>query len=104
MTLPSGGIHTGENPIDGAIRELEQEVGLSLVRSQLRLLFEFELDHDNMHDDIYAYEVVFEEKPDVQVDNREVIEANFESLDSALASELTPVAAYVLQFYANRKS
>lgn len=39
-SLPGGGLHAGESPQEGVIRELKEETGLHVVPQQLRTLFE----------------------------------------------------------------
>ena len=38
-SLPGGGLHRGEEPLDGVLRELQEETGLSLPGEQVRPLF-----------------------------------------------------------------
>jgi ADP-ribose pyrophosphatase YjhB (NUDIX family) len=99
LTLPSGGLIASERPLDGAKRELEQEVGIVDDRNKLRFLKTFTLDHDNMHDEIFVFEMVCDERPEIQVDNREVTHARFEKLDDAVNAKLTAVTAYILDSY-----
>jgi ADP-ribose pyrophosphatase YjhB (NUDIX family) len=37
-SLPGGGLHRGEHPVDGALRELHEETGIRLVAAQLDYL------------------------------------------------------------------
>lgn len=37
-SLPGGGIHSGEKPEEGALRELLEETGIKLLKSQLKSL------------------------------------------------------------------
>jgi 8-oxo-dGTP pyrophosphatase MutT (NUDIX family) len=37
-SVPGGGLHRGEAAIDGAVRELREEVGITTTAEQLRLL------------------------------------------------------------------
>lgn len=104
LTLPSGGLVNNEHPLEGARRELEQEVGIVVDGNELRFLTTFTLDHDNMHDEIFVFELACDAKPTIKVDNREVTHARFERLNDALALELTAVASHVLNYYASRRS
>ena len=99
LTLPSGGISTHETPRDGARRELKEEVGIVVGANKIRFLSKFILDHDNIHDEVFTFELIFNHQPDIQIDNREVTEARFEQLDKALTLNLSAVAAHILQSY-----
>jgi ADP-ribose pyrophosphatase YjhB (NUDIX family) len=103
LTLPSGGIINTERPLDGAKRELEQEVGIVDDKDELQFLTTFMLDHDNMHDEIFVFELACDAKPTIKIDNREVTHAQFERLNDALALELTAVTSHILNYYASRK-
>ena len=104
LTLPSGGIGTNETPRNGARRELKEEVGISADVDKFRFLSRFILDHDNIHDEVFAFELIFDHQPDIQIDNREVTVARFEQLDEALTLNLSAVAARILQSYAQSDS
>jgi 8-oxo-dGTP pyrophosphatase MutT (NUDIX family) len=39
-TLPGGGLHKGEDPLDGVLRETLEETGVRLERGQVRPVFE----------------------------------------------------------------
>ena len=104
LTLPSGGVSSHETPLDGARRELKEEVGIVVDTERIRFLSKFVLDHDNIHDEVFAFELIFNDQPDIQIDNREVTQARFEQLDKALTLNLSAVAAHILQSYTRSDS
>ncbi len=46
--LPGGGLHSSEKAIDGALRELREETGVSLVTNQLRPVGEARFKHHGL--------------------------------------------------------
>jgi len=99
LTLPCGGIKSGEQPTTAALRELEEEVGLRASVEDLVCLGQFDFGHDNMRDDVHAYELRFTESPLVVVDNREVVQFQFATLEDALGKNLSDVAQELLTLY-----
>ncbi len=99
LTLPSGGIDSLETPLAGASRELKEEVGIVVENDKIKYLSKFVLDHDNIHDEVFVFELTFKNRPVIQIDNREVTDARFEPLRTALTLNLSAVAAHILQSY-----
>lgn len=99
LTLPSGGVAPRETPLDGARRELQEEVGIVIDSDRFKLLSKFTLEHDNMVDQVFAYEIRLNQSPEIRVDRREVTRARFESLDTALSMNLSAVASHILRLY-----
>ena len=71
-TFPCGGIAAHETPIQAAIREAKEEVGLNLLSDQLLLRAKFLYEGEGQRDNIHLFEYRFETKPQVQIDHREV--------------------------------
>ena len=69
LTLLYGGAGWRENHRRAAARELQEEVGITIDRDAMRLVFVT----PNMH----LYELRLTEKPELQIDRREVVEAYF---------------------------
>ena len=99
LTFPSGGKRSHETPLEGAIRELQEEVGIVVEANRFKPLSDFVLYHDNIHDHVYPFELQFETEPQVTVDNREVTTARFELPEVALSMDLSEVSMHILESY-----
>ncbi len=53
--LPGGGLHQGEDPAAGALREVQEETGLSLQSADLRPLGQAEYRRAGLHFTYYAF-------------------------------------------------
>ena len=71
-TLPCGGISKNETPIEAAIREAEEEVGLFLDPEQLHFLTQIISTEEYKEDRIHLFTYTFRHKPRVRIDNKEV--------------------------------
>ncbi len=74
--LPGGGILGGEQPIFAAQRELKEEVGLQLHEQNLVKLQEQPL-RSKFNYDYYLFTLTLPEKPVLEVDNKEILSAEF---------------------------
>lgn len=90
-TLPCGGLQKHETPAQGAIRELFEEVKISTSTDDLHVAGHFLSKIEYMNDSITLFELNLEDTPWFQVDNREVVKADFITPDSALKMKLFPV-------------
>jgi 8-oxo-dGTP diphosphatase len=100
LYFPSGGIRTGEQPLDAARRELAEEVGIDVPPERFSLAFEMQLHHDNLFDRVSTYEVRLDAAPHLAIDRREVIEAKFVAPNDARKLDL----AAVVREYVNRRA
>jgi 8-oxo-dGTP pyrophosphatase MutT (NUDIX family) len=81
--MPGGGIKRGESPVDAAIREASEEIGLELTPAALRPVGIVEHSPDYPRDEGYFFEVQLESRPGIRIDNREIVEARFVTLADA---------------------
>jgi len=102
LALPAGGMKRGEAPLEAAVRELREEVGLSLPPDALRFACEIESEHEYTRDHCWFFEVDLTRAPRVVPDEREVIWAGFVDVDEALRGRLLPPVRAYLESRARR--
>lgn len=89
---PGGNIDEGEQPIDAAVRELEEETGLSLAQHQLTYVGAFDKpwrDPRNKNCVSHAFTVVLDEKPNVIAgDDATECKWNFVDIDGNVDAEM----------------
>jgi ADP-ribose pyrophosphatase YjhB (NUDIX family) len=90
FTIPCGRIKRGEDIAEAAVRELREEVGLNLAKSQIKFVGEYSAQHNYATDVGSFFEFKTAELPEVRVDNREVTWAEFLTLDQISGLSLSP--------------
>jgi len=93
FTIPCGRIKRGEDSAEAAVRELKEEVGIEVEKSRLKPIGEYTAKHNYARDVGKFFEIEMTELPAVCVDNREVVLAQFMSLDRVLKLKLNPTLA-----------
>jgi 8-oxo-dGTP diphosphatase len=73
LRLPGGALARRENPHEAAVRELREEVGVTIDPARLRFVAEVSTRVGLIH----LYETRVEVKPDLVIDRREIVEAHF---------------------------
>jgi ADP-ribose pyrophosphatase YjhB (NUDIX family) len=76
-TVPCGGVHRGESIRSAARRELEEEVGIGVAEEKLAPAFQSVVQHECTEDHCHFFELILEAKPELRIDRREVIWADF---------------------------
>lgn len=89
-TVPGGGIAAREAPVDAAVRELTEEIGLRLEPEDLRPALVTEHFWFNRHDTVHLFEAQMAHRPKLTLDNRELVEARFFDLENAQTLEMAP--------------
>jgi 8-oxo-dGTP diphosphatase len=89
---PCGGLVRGEIPVEAALRELHEEVGLSLDPARLRPAGVVALELAHRHDRAHFFDVVLarDARPELRVDHREVVWAEFVSDEELPGLRLAP--------------
>ena len=90
FTLPCGRIKRGENKAAAAVRELYEEVRIKLEIDQLTFVGEYAGKFKYATDIGTFFEITMTQLPQVQVDNREVVWAQFVPLDQVYNLNLSP--------------
>jgi ADP-ribose pyrophosphatase YjhB (NUDIX family) len=97
-SLPGGYVKRGEQGIDAALRELEEEVGVAGVSAdRLERVYDETRNWRGKKDHVEIFALEVTEAPTLTVDNREVVEARFFSAEEALGLKLFPPIANVIR-------
>ena len=95
-TLPCGGVNKGESPLQAAVRELREEVGLHIQPQDLRFSAKILYEGENKRDHIHIFSHQFSRKPSVQIDNMEVEEYQWVNKENVQQYTLfAPIIPYV---------
>jgi 8-oxo-dGTP diphosphatase len=89
-TLPGGYVRASETAAAAAQRELLEEVRLRVPLERLREVYSRTHMFENRHDKVTIVEVEVDEPPHLDVDNREVVWAGFESPQQVLRRPIVP--------------
>ncbi len=92
VSFPAGGLRAKETPLDAAVRELREEVGIRVQPSELQLAREVRCWQEFHDNHASVFEIRFDEAPAVNIDDREVVWAEFTAMDELPRERLCPVA------------
>lgn len=90
LSMPGGYRRRRESPIDAALRELREEVGLRVEASELRPLFTMRHPWLGKDEHVDVLELHPAARPAVEIDRREIVGARFYPPADALGLELLP--------------
>lgn len=96
-SLPGGYVRRGETPQQAALRELEEEVGVSAKPDDLKLSLEETNEWEGKLDHVLIFSIEVAQRPVVSVDHREVVEASWWSPQRALSATLFPPLRRVIE-------
>lgn len=97
LSLPAGGLRRGEAPLDAALRELGEEVGIAADPEELAYHGEIVNPTGYAEDHAHVFELRCAEAPSFRVDGREVVRAGFLSPEDALARGVVGVVRRYLE-------
>jgi 8-oxo-dGTP pyrophosphatase MutT (NUDIX family) len=105
FSMPGGGAHSGESHEQTGLRELREEVGLTLSAGDLRATYDVVDWEEYKRDHVYFLELDVDAEPALTIDRREVVWAAFIDVDAALQLPLSgPVRAYLTDAARRRSS
>jgi len=90
LTLPGGYIRPREDRRTAASRELREEVGISVQPKRLVHAYHGTHLFEHRKDTLDIYELEVDDAPKIQVDDREVVQAEFHTPDEALTMRIVP--------------
>lgn len=83
--LPGGYVRRREHPTQAAVRELREEISLDVAPSELK---SWEDEAVTLPQGLSVFQVTLAKRPELRVDNREVVSAEFVTPEEALNRHL----------------
>ena len=96
-SAPGGYLRSHETACEAALRELREEIGLSVSANQLELGLEVTHDWEGKQDHVAIFTLDLSERPKVSVDHREVVEAFWFSPEQVAANDVFPPLKQVIE-------
>jgi ADP-ribose pyrophosphatase YjhB (NUDIX family) len=96
-SLPGGYVLANETGRDAALRELREETGIEAGPSDLKPVVDERHEWEGKREHIEIFEFDVEQRPRIDVDNREVVDASFFSPEEALRLKLFPPIRRVIE-------
>ena len=104
LSLPGGYVRPGETGRQAAVRELAEEVSLSVEPDQLELLVDETHEWEGKQDHVEIFSLELDVPPVVQVDHREILSAEFLSIAAARRRRVFPPALDAIEVRLSRQS
>lgn len=89
-SLPGGYLRSNETGRQAAIRELAEEIGVKTSEGELELVLSEVNEWEGKRDGVEIFAIEVAERPDVRIDQREVIDAAWFAPEHALSLDLFP--------------
>ena len=96
-SAPGGYVRDGETSRAAALRELKEEAGVVARPEQLELALDETHDWEGKKDHVEIFTFEVPERPRIEVDNREVVEASWFPKERALSLNLFPPLRKVIR-------
>ena len=79
--LPGGGLHKGEDPVAGLIREVKEETGIEFTKNQPEFLFTGTYNKQGLSFKYDCYALQLAQKPQIQMQRLEIIDYSWQPLN-----------------------
>lgn len=89
-SAPGGYVRANESGRDAALRELREEVGVSVTADRLEPVIDETHDWEGKRDHVEIFAVDLDERPDVAIDHREVVAASWLPPEKAIELDVFP--------------
>lgn len=96
-SAPGGYIRGGESARQTVLRELEEEIGLRVSEAQLEFALEVTHEWENKLDHVQLFNLELHERPHIQIDHREVIDAAWFAPERAALMNVFPPLKKVIE-------
>jgi 8-oxo-dGTP diphosphatase len=96
-SLPGGYVGRNETGPEAAVRELREEIGISAGIDQLEKVFDEVKDWEGKRDHVEIFALELEQRPEIRIDHREVVAADWFTPEQALELQLFPPIRTILE-------
>jgi 8-oxo-dGTP pyrophosphatase MutT (NUDIX family) len=96
-SAPGGYVRKHEDARSAAVRELREEVGIHVAPEQLTLALEVTRPWEYKHDHVQIFDLTVSERPNIQVDHREVVDAAWFTPARAMKLDVFPPLKAVIE-------
>lgn len=97
--IPGGYINMGENPVEAAVREIQEEIGIIADPNQLKKICVIKETFNYKRETINCFELILNDPPHIRLDHREVVWAGFIPLHKAFKLKLSaPVRTFLIKY------
>lgn len=95
-SLPGGYVGRYETGPEAAVRELREEIGIKATTEQLVKVFDEVKDWEGKRDHVEIFALELDRRPEIKIDHREVVSAEWYSPEQALELNLFPPIRTIL--------
>ena len=100
-SAPGGYVRPQESGREAALRELVEEVGVSARAEDLTLALDVTHEWEGKHDHVQIFHLMVEQRPLVQIDHREVVEASWFSPRAVVSLDVFPPLKRAIASHSN---
>jgi 8-oxo-dGTP diphosphatase len=96
-SLPGGYVGRAETSREAAIRELREEIGISARPEELEKVFDEVKEWEGKRDHVEIFALELSRRPEIRIDQREVVAAGWFSPEQALTLNLFPPIRKIIE-------